>query len=444
MPRLAAAVAGRPVNKSVPGASSAQAASLAADMIPTLQSRTRSAARKAAISSDPKPKKSELASRSVASDDQLSQRAGTGSFNSSTSTLLADKPSEGDSHTELQSGLSESIEDGGSKCQESHDDVSASQSDDNNDKDQEKSSGNEESEDASGDEDARDADRSDNDQSDDDQSDDQSDEDPSDDDQSDDEAEDSELPNVTGNLDTGDNTEDEPDLKRNTKPFPKRKSVLRDILSHFMPKDRLVTLTTKLRNGRKHAGLVDSFSAEDKKLLKDLVNLVCANSITYCTFGGQAFQMLRFEFVKTTAIRGLLTAHREWESTNGLPTLLQNIKTITIHQSFKQPFLEWVGDLALLEEDDDGYEELNGLFEIVFTEMPADRDIEVAGSRYMPSAMEKLRAILPKLKKRKLNTWIVEEEADENERVTVRLISNDHLQHRRVGLKDSVSFSRTV
>lgn len=384
------------------------------------QTRNRSAAHKAATSSDLDPKKPELTRGRAPPKTPMAQLMPVNLHGSADSDSSASKSSEQDSDVELQSGLIKSSavaqpdsdssdEDVGSERQESDDGASVSQSGD--DDEQQEFSNDEDSEEERQEDDCTDDGQFDDGQFDNDQSQD-------------------EYEQIK---------EKRPKVPFDAAPFPMEKNVIQNILAQFMPKNGVVTLTTKLINGKKHARLDGSISVEDREKLKDIINLLAANTKTYSLFGGQAFRMLRFEFVKTTAVRGLLTGHRQWESSDGLPTPLISVKTITIHQSFKQPFLEWVGDIALLEQDDAGNKELPGLLQVVFTEMPADRDADVAGSRFMPSAMEKLRAVLPKLQKRGLSTWIVEEEADAANKVTVRLVHKGALRDDELAVKDHVS-----
>lgn len=381
------------------------------------QFRTRSAARKAATSSNLDRKKVTSGCTPPTTPTPMAKLMPVNLHGSADSNSSANKSSEQDSDSELQSGL-ESLEVSQlhSEHRESDDSASVCQSDDDDGEEQQESSSDEESEEDSEEDDSTDNSQSEN-------------------DQSEDEDEDIKSPDVNESH----RREKKPNYSLDTAPFPKDKKIVQNILAHFMPKNGLVTLTTTVRDGTKHASLDNSTSREDKKKLSNIISLLGANTKTYSLFGGQAFRMLRFEFVKTTAIRGLLTGHREWESSDGLPTPLVSIKTLTIHQSFKQPFLEWVGDMALLEQDNAGNKELPGLLQVVFTEMPADRDADVAGSRYMPSAMEKLRAILPKLKKRGLSTWIVEKDADVANKVTVRLVHQGALLDDELAMKDNVS-----
>lgn len=224
-------------------------------------------------------------------------------------------------------------------------------------------------------------------------------------------------------------------------PFPKYKTICQKIMSHFIPKNGVVALkAVEGADGKVKPALEDNISEEDFAKLHDLYSILQASRSFYKCLGGQAFRFLNFEFIKTTALKGVMTGYREWETNDGLPTLLGLIKTVTIHKSFKQSFGDWLSDLVLLEYDKvKDIKELVGLREIVFTEMPAGKDVEKTGTCYMPSALEKLRALQNKLKDRKMGQWIVEEKGLEQEWVTVRLIHDKDVDDEKYGVREGVS-----
>lgn len=222
--------------------------------------------------------------------------------------------------------------------------------------------------------------------------------------------------------------------------FGEEDDICRQIACEILPIERTAVLEAFLdEKGKVRARLVADTSAEDRAKFNDLWNLINASKAAHNIFGSAACQVIRFRFIKTTALAGILTGSRAWDLNDGLPTLLCRIKSFQIHKSFTQPFKDWCADLALLEIGPDGVMELDGLRNLIFTGMPAGRDAEASGTIYMPSALEKLRALFGKLKSRVWDTWIVSKDVDEDKNVTVRLISKDDLDHVSFGVKDDVS-----
>lgn len=225
-------------------------------------------------------------------------------------------------------------------------------------------------------------------------------------------------------------------------PFPRQKSICKLIASYFVPKDRIVTIKTMTTiDGSVKPTLVDDYPEEDAENLRSLMNGMASFRSFYRCIGHMGIRMLNFEFIKTTAVTALLSGNREWESTDGMVSPVTMIKGITIHQSFSQQFGQWVSEMALLEDDASKGKamELPSLREIVFTGMPAGRDQEETGTYYMPSALEKLRALAAKLPKRGMQTWVVEDGGVDNKKVNVRLIYARDIHDKEFGVGPNVS-----
>ncbi|ETN45586.1 uncharacterized protein HMPREF1541_09418 [Cyphellophora europaea CBS 101466] len=212
--------------------------------------------------------------------------------------------------------------------------------------------------------------------------------------------------------------------KEEIEPWFKEKSIMNKICDYIMPANKVVPLENTIVNDVNQAKVdTTKYPEQDRQAIKDMMSIMYVHRASHYTFGQILYPQLHFELYKSSPLNGFMDNKRLHKFGTGFITCGDLIQSITIHDSFKQPFKAWVDDFAQLERNPyTGFMPLRHLQEIIITGLPASKDPAVSGSRYMPSALEKLRAVCGNYDTRVFDICVIEKDAAASQdTVTVRL-----------------------